>query len=136
MTRRVSFALPCGIALAAVLSMAGAPALGQVCMPVPADTSPPANTGLMVIQPPTYDDAKDGCCDPYEDSSASSSCRNENIEMVQFGTQCSIRAECHVPQDRYPYILGGYYKSTSITVSTGDVEDLNNCIGDLTNGNC
>ena len=55
MSRGVSFAIPFSIALAAVLSLAGAPALGgQVCRPAPADTS---STG--------YEMAANKCCEPY-----------------------------------------------------------------------
>ena len=117
------------IALAAVLSLAAAPALGgQVCRPAPADTS---TTG--------YEMAANKCCDPYDDSSASDTCRNETIEMAIGSPQCSISAECHVPAGTWignAYIAIGYHNSTSITVSWDDVDDLRNCTGTLTNGSC
>ena len=51
--------------------------------------------------------------------------------------QCS--AECHVPAGTWignVYVAIEYYNSTSITVSWNDVDDLHNCTGTLTNGNC
>ena len=140
MFRRAAIALPFGIALAAVLSLAGAPALGQVCLPVPA-WSWLSNHYLSEAQKEAkaaYEAADAACCEPYEDSSASDTCRNETIEMVQNGSSCTVGAECHVPVGLhgFTYVHYAYHKSTSITVSTGDVDDLHNCSGDLTNGSC
>ena len=138
MSHHAKFALPFSIALSAILSLAGAPALGQVCLPVPADTSPPPAAGVSVIAPPDFDDANEFCCQPYESSSASNSCRDEAIEMVQFGTNCSVDAECLAPPGLYGFVyrFESWWKATSITVPTGNVDDLSNCKGNLTNGNC
>ena len=73
-----------------------------------------------------------------DDSSASDTCRDETIEMAIGSPQCSISAECLVPPGLYgyTYVSTAYHKSTSITVSWDDVDDLHNCTGDLTNGSC
>ena len=110
----------------------------EVCLPVPSWLS---NHYLSEVQKEAkvaYEAADAACCEPYDDSSASDTCRNETIEMVQNGSSCTVRAECHVPVGLhgFTYVHQAYHKSTSITVSTGDVDDLHNCSGDLTNGSC
>ena len=135
---RGSSALPFAIALAAVLSLAGAPALGQVCMPVPAWINNHYMSEQQKQALAAYNSANSACCQPYDNSSASQTCRNEAIEMAQNGSSCTVEAECHVPVGLhgFTYVHQAYYKETSITVSTGDVDDLHNCSGNLTNGSC
>ena len=140
MFRRAAIALPFGIALAAVLSLASAPALGQVCLPFPA-WSWLSNHYLSEAQKEAkaaYEAADAACCEPYDGSSANNTCRNETIRMVQNGSSCRVGAECHVSVGwhGFTYVWQAYYKNTSITVSTSDVDDLQNCAGDLTNGSC
>lgn len=106
----LSYLLRTGIALvASVLLLAGSPALGT--------------------------DAQ--CSEEWEDSSASETCKNEDIVFGDWNNCdpcCSIFAECHTGES--DLLAVNPWKKTGIAVPVSNVSDLENCHGTLTDGSC
>lgn len=105
---REAFPLRIGIALvASILLLAGSPALASNAQ----------------------------CSAEWEESSASDTCRDVSIEWGNWNNCepcCLFFAECH-NGERFAI---NPWDNTTIGVPLSDVDDLENCQGNLTNGSC
>ena len=83
----------------------------------------------------TSEISADSCLDRFRDSSANTTCQDMSAS-VNGNRQCVFNGEC----ERVTLVSGTtsatLYELTSITVSWGEVEDLDNCYGVLTVGRC
>ena len=83
----------------------------------------------------TSEISADSCLDRFRESSANTTCKDISAS-VNDNRQCEFNGEC----ERVTLVSGTtsatLYELTSITVSWGEVEDLDNCYGVLTVGRC